>query len=649
MSGNHSAHSAHSSQRTSSGSTGKVALLIVLLVVVVLALGILLAQLLGFDIFGGLGGGNATANVAPGIFTQVEAEYSSGKNVAGNLTITQGTQRPEEIPETADVVLLDISWTGKKEMSEPLYITVSDPSFTDGDGLAIYHFNHAGQWDKVGEYEISNNSVTFLATELSPFAFQVLSSEPEPLATEEPTVTAEPTATPEPTPEPTPATIPVADYGTYTGVRTGAYTLASEMEDDQVYVVALVKDLPADAIAAPSDTADGEQTEGSTDGSSEETSDGGLTISYVDAPEATTAAETAPDPAAAATPVPNTASATVLLNLDGQNLSLVDMPLIQDDAGTWFLGGPVTEGMLWTSNRDAYKDEHRFSLKNNDRYLNLDDNDQNVVLDDNGTRTRWLVEPATLGNGTTASILNYRNDSRYYVNQMSMVSETLAGAAPVATPTQAPDGTTPAAEVTGPVYVGMAAPADTSVILQKLGFTVTTEQSQTMQLVLFKLNEGMTAPEGTVNVLQHNIIIPEITEGTNLSTLAIRDGDIFLQLGVDYILNARVVDDHVVVVIQFMGSYSGQIVRTYSGTTIVTNDMPAPSATPESSPSATPTATPGGGGEGSNVSPPAPVNPSGTTTTPKPSGPTNTDIVVEENPGGGSSSGGSGASPTNAG
>ncbi len=118
--------------------------------------------------------GSAVVDVAPGIFTEVTAETADGTNVTGSLTITQGTQRPEEIPETSEVVLLDISWTDEEGMSEPLYITVSDPRFPDDSGVAVYHYGDAGRWDGLGAFKIVSNSVTFLATDLSPFAFQVL-------------------------------------------------------------------------------------------------------------------------------------------------------------------------------------------------------------------------------------------------------------------------------------------------------------------------------------------------------------------------------------------------------------------------------------------------------------------------------------------
>ena len=133
MSGTHAAHSAPPTKK-SSGSGWKIGILVAVLVLVLAALGFLLWQMFGAS------GGSGTADIAPGIFTQVSAGYSdNGKNVSGNIAVTEGTQRPEDVPAEEDMVLLDISWTGKKALDEPLLITVSDPSFTNGDGLAVHH------------------------------------------------------------------------------------------------------------------------------------------------------------------------------------------------------------------------------------------------------------------------------------------------------------------------------------------------------------------------------------------------------------------------------------------------------------------------------------------------------------------------------
>ena len=228
-----------------------------------------------------------------------------------------------------------------------------------------------------------------------------------------------------------------------------------------------------------------------------------------------------------------------------------------------------------------------------------------MILNDNRVRTRWLIQTAKLLDGSEIATLNYRNDSRYYVDQLAMMAETLPGGTPAVAATQSPDGATPGTAGTGPMYIGTTAPADTSAVRQYLRFTVTTEESQSLQLVLFKLDEELQAPDGVVTSLEHSIAVPEINKDTNLSALAIRDGDKVLQLGVDYAVNARIYNGSVVVVIQFMGDYTGQIVRTFPGTTfvvdgtVVTTPTPAPSASPVPSPSPTPYI----GGEGANAPP----------------------------------------------
>ncbi len=589
MAGSHMAPRAQSTKsRSKSNSSWKVWVLVLVLLIAVAALCFLLWQMFGSTLMSSLGigdGGNAQADIAPGIFTQVGAEYSNGKNAAGNLSVTEGTQRPDTIPPEEDVILLDIAWTGKNEQSEPVYVTVSDPSFTDGDGLAVHHYN-AGTavWDLIGTYTIQNNSVTFLADSFSPFAFQVISSEPEPTATPEPT--PEPTATPEPTPEPTPTPIMAVDYGTYPTVQTQAFTLASELEDDQVYALALVSGLPADATAAEG----GGEADAEAQDDAEEEDD--VSFSYVEAQDGTDAAQAPADGTDAAAPAP---VASVLVNLDGTNMRTVDMPLIQAEDGTWCLGGPVTQGMLWTSNRDAYKDERRFSFGNNDAYLNLDDEDVNMLLNDNRTRTRFLLETAELADGSTLSTLTYRNGSRYYVNAMQMAAEVITDDAfPAGTVTTDENGqTTP--QISDPVYLGGAAPAaDQSLTREVLQFTFTDDQGQAKQLMAFKLNEEMAAPAGLITTLPSQITVPAISEETNLETLVIMDGDRPLMLGTDYTISARVYNNSTVVVcINFIGSYTGQIVRTYAGTLIRTN------ATPETTPTPSPSPTPYVSGEGS--------------------------------------------------
>ena len=601
-------YSAYPPPSSSSSSAWKVWVLVIVLIIAIAALGFLLWQLFGGTVMdslglGGGGGSNATADIAPGIFTQIGAESSSGKNVAGNLAVTQGTQRPESIPpEDENVVLLDIAWTGKNAPAEPVYVTVSDPSFTDGDGLAVHHFNGTtNAWDLIGTYTIQNNSVTFLADSFSPFAFQVISANPEPTPEPTPEVTPEPTATPEPTPEPTPAPIAAVDYGSYPTAQNGVYTMVNELEDDAVYVLAVVKDLPNDALTSDADAAEVEDADSADEQTDEDLpedeTDGELSFSYVDAEDPSQVAVAPVDGTVdtAAAPVGSAPVATVLINLDGTNMSSIDMPLIQAEDGSWCLGGPITEGMLWTANRDAYKDEHRFSFANHDRYLNLDDSNANMILDDNRTRTRFLYETAKMANGSEISTLTYRNDSRYYVTDMGLAAEVVTDAA---FPAGTVDENT---QVSQPTYLGGAVPAaDQSLYRDVMRFTLSDDQSMSKQLVAFKLNEGLTVPAGVVTTLTNQVTVPAINQDTNLETMVIMDGSYPLVLGVDYTISARVYNNSTVVVsIDFIGNYTGRIVRTYPGTLIRTN------ATPETTPTPEPSPTPATTGEGAGYYPPS--------------------------------------------
>lgn len=594
---------------SSSGSGWKVAVLVIVLLIAIAALAFLLYQLFGGDIAGLLGGSGSSANIAPGIFTQVNAEYGSGKNVAGNLTITEGTQRPESIPpEAEDVVLLDIEWTGKKEQTEPVYLTVSDPSFTDGDGLSVHEYNDTtGQWDLLGSYRIQNNSVTFPAATVSSFAFQVVSAtpvatvSPEPVASTEPTTpTAEPTASPEPSPEPTPAPVAVVDYGPYATVQTGVFTMADQLEDGQTYAFALVRDLPEEDMApAETDESADEANGGGNDASSD---DGGVNFTYVDAPageETTGEAGEAGGEAggeAAAQPETKTPMATVIMNMGGGTLGAVEMPLVQAADGTWCLAGPVTDGMIWSAKRDFYvTNDYRFSLANNGSYLNTDANLANIILTDNSVRTRWLVETATLADGSQISTLNYRDNDRFYVTDLSVAVEAVTDA-------MFPAGETPAepnplaSQVT---YVGTAAPADQTMLRQTLRFAVSKDQTLAQKVMVFKMDTERAVPDGVQTSIANRVTVPILDENSDLSNLDIRDGDLLLQLGVDYTVAAKVYNNStVVVVISFMGKYTGQVVRTYEGTFFRTDPN---QATP--SPEPTPTAAPaynGGGGGGGN-------------------------------------------------
>lgn len=620
MSGSHVAPPSHhhTNNNKNSGSGWKVAILVIVLLIAIAALCFLLWQLFGETIMGMIGGGsNKTANVAPGIFTQVGAEYSSGKNVAGNLTVDQGTQRPAEIPpEAENVVLLDISWTGTKEQTEPVYLTVSDPSFTDGDGLSVYEFDKTqAAWEQVGTYRIQNSSVTFQAEDMTSFAFQVISSTPVvPTASPIPEPTAEPAPTPEPTPEPTPAPVAVVDYGAYPTVQTGAYTIATEMEDDGVYVFALVNDLPADAAGSAGEEEGGEDS-ASSDGSTADSgsAEGGVDFTYVDAPADASTAAAGGDAAAPAAPAPK---ATVLMNLGNDTLGAVEMDLVQAENGAWCLSGPITEGMLWTAQRDAYKDERRFSLGNHDRYLNTDEGLANIILTDNHIRTRWLIQTATLADGSEISTLNYRDEDRYYVSAFGNVVETLS------------DGLFPAGEVPAEpnplaaqvTYLGTAAPADQTMLRETLRFSVTTDETLAQQIVLFKLDPDVTLPASAQAVTTSSITVPVIDENSDLSMLDIRDGGSLLQLGVDYTVAAKVYNNStVVVVISFMGKYTGQVVRTYPGTffrTDASQTPPTPSPEPSPTPAPVTNNTGGGGGITSWVPPTTPTqNPASSTDT----------------------------------
>lgn len=547
MSGSHVARSA---PKQKSNSAWKVWVLVGVLIIVLAALAFLLWQMFGAEITGslGLGSGGGTADIAPGIFTQVGAADQNSRNVAGNIAVTQGSQRPDDVDPEEELLLLDIAWTGKKELNEPLYLTVSDPSFTDGDGLAVHHYNStAGAWELIGTYVIAEQSVTFKVDSLSPFAFQVLSAEPEPVITPVPEITPEPTATPEPTPTPTPAPLAAVDYGMYSEVQAGAYALAEKMEDHTPYVVALIPALPGVEAEQPEETAEPE-------------SSGGVDFTYVEANEA------APAPVEEAAPAVETYIATVLFNVDGEQLSAVNMPLVQTDNGVWCLAGPVTAGMLWESYSENFQGEIRYSLKNNDRYLNLDDSSANVILNDNKGPTRWLLETAEQENGTTINTITYRNPDRYYVSALGMVGQTLV-----------PAGGSQA------TYLGGELAGDGSVVSSVLQFTVTSEEKSAMQVVLFKQDGSIQLP--ATNAVSSRISVSEIDETVNLSALTVKDGDQVLQMGTDYIVSAQVYNETVVVVIHFIGNYTGQIVRTYAGTSFRTSEndpipTPEPTATP---------------------------------------------------------------------
>ena len=573
------------------GGKWKVAVLVVILLVVVAALGYLVWQLFGGDIMDRINGttADATADIAPGITTQIGASDQTGKNLSGQIAVTEGTQRPDAVSPEEDLVLLDINWTGKKDPEGPMYVTVSDPSWPDGNGLAVHHYNHSNQWEMVGTYTIRDHAVTFLVNDLSPFAFQLISPEPSP--TPEPT--AEPTATPEPTPEPTPSPTQALDYGMYADVQEGVYSLLDDnkMEDDAVYVIALVQDLPEDV----QDDGDAD-----TDASpSASPADGDVDFSYVEtAGDSEQPADGDPEAPGEPTPVPEPTAgptARVLLNLGGMSLRTVDMPLVQTEDGKWCLGGAVTAGMLWTTNGEYYASNTRYSMENNGSFLNLDDNNENVILTDSGVRTRWLIQTAELSDGSKLDTLDYYIDGeRHYINAMEMLTDEVDDSDfPSATPPA--DGTVPQ-----PVFLGGEAADGEAIVREVLHFSVTGEDNadDALRVLLFKLDEDIeTAPEGAGAAPASRIVVPVINAETNLSTMVIRDGANVLTLGQDYTVSAQVCNNSTVVVtIRFMGKYAGQIVRTYPGTTFLTNETTEPSPSPSTSPSPSPspTATPGG-------------------------------------------------------
>ena len=608
---------AHTAPKSKSSSSWKIWVLIAVLMVVIIALAVVFALTLfrgGQDAQTADDGSGAS--VAPGIFTKVDAKYGDGRNAAGSISVTEGTKLPDSIPaQTEDVVLLDIAWTGESELTEPVFLTVSDPSFTDGDGLTVHEYNEqTDQWDTLGPYRIQDNSVTFQVADLSSFAFQVVSANP--VATEAPQVVATPEPTAEPTPVPTPEPIAVVDYGNYGGAQSGVYTLADQFEDGDTYVVALVQNMTGDAAAAQSDA--GEQADDAGDSAGT-----GLSISYVEAPDANPDTEGE----VPAEPVSNQPKATVLMNMDGQTMHAVDMPLLQAEDGTWYLGGPITEGMLWKATRDIYTgNDYRYSLQNNGRYLNTDDDHTHIILTDNSVRTRWLVATAELSDGTELTTLNYRDPDRYYVSGFGMEYQALADSMFEA-------GTGEAAPA-GVAYLGTDAPADQTLVQEVLRFAVTTDQTQALQLAIFKLDADRSVPADVQTNVAHRITVPAIDANSDLSALDIRDGETPLQLGVDYTIAAKVYNNStVVVVVTFIGNYSGQVVRTYPGTSFRTDStQPTPSPEPTATPAPTAPAYTGGGGSSSN-------NNSSSNTPPTNDPATNTNTSTGGSSGGSSSGG----------
>ena len=152
------------------------------IVIIALALAIIVLGFLCIHFFLGDGGLlRSTPTAENNLSTQASAQDVKGKNVSDKIAVSAGTLRPDTVAADAELTLLDIDWTGKKGANYPLIITVSDESFPDNDGLSVYHCAD-GVWELLGTYLIENHSVSFQADSLSPFAFQVISSTPEPTA-----------------------------------------------------------------------------------------------------------------------------------------------------------------------------------------------------------------------------------------------------------------------------------------------------------------------------------------------------------------------------------------------------------------------------------------------------------------------------------
>lgn len=363
------------------GSNWKLWVLIIILVLAILVLGFLLVQyfmpgLLNLDL--DLGFGTRQTEQVPVLSTSVAAQDAAGKSVSDSVTLSEGTERPDIAAPDAELLLLNIDWTGKREASFPLILSVQNPNFTDGDGLAVYHKGASG-WELNGTYLIANNTVSFMTNSLSPFAFEIISSSaPAPTLTPEPS----PTPEPEPTPEPTPTPF-VIDYGSFGRVVTGTFVQADAFEEDGAYVIAIVDDPTAGTA--------------------------GEAVTFFDA-------------GAAQAPI----IGHVLLNYDGKTMRTFDVTLTKDAGGRYSIADPVVRGMLWNvADSDGFGGTTRFALANNDNYLNLDEKDENVILNDNASRTRWLYETITYKNKDNKEVsiqtLTYRETtaSEYYISAMS--------------------------------------------------------------------------------------------------------------------------------------------------------------------------------------------------------------------------------------
>lgn len=367
-----------SGHHTSGGSSNwKLWILVGVLVVVIIALAFLCIHFV-------LGGGAPAASApesAANISAQIAAQDANGKDVTKYLAITEGTMAPETDDPNARFLLVDIGWDGKKDPAFPMIVTISDQSFTNDDGLAVYHYA-GGQWNLLGTYLIKNNAVSFQADSFSPFAFQVISANPPAaIVTTTPEPTAEPTATPEPTAEPTPTPEPV-DYGKYDDEQEGIFLQMDEFKKGRDYVIALID----------------------TENEVEVPEEDGVTFFGAEEDE-------------------KVYNAQILTHYDEDELRLVEAQVAETKDGQYYILTPVVEGMLWnTEKRESAYGAYRFSLKNNGKYLNLDNPNEFVVLDEDSGRTRWLYEEIER-DGEDVYTLTYRaNLDRFFVKTMEMAA-----------------------------------------------------------------------------------------------------------------------------------------------------------------------------------------------------------------------------------
>ena len=345
------------------GSNWKLVVLILVLVLVVAILGFLCVHFF-------LNNSTPTRTVTAGndLPTQVAVYDARGKDVTDDISVTAGTLRPDSVDGSAEMTLIDVTWAGKKDLNFPVILTVTDSSFPNNDGLAVYHFAD-GAWQQSGPYLIEDHTVAFQVDSLSPFAFQVISSKPEP------------TATPEPTPEP-------IDYGQYDRVQVGEFVQANAIAKDGVYVIAYVDDPDAEAAIA-----------------------GEGDVTFFDIGQ-----ESGPYPA------------DILINYNGTDLKIISGEVTKRADGRYVISTPVVEGMLWTAaDSDPYMGHDRYALANNMKYLNLDDAHENVVLNDNALLTRWLYGAVMPEEGDSFTTMSYQiSEDTYFIGEMAMV-DTVTG------------------------------------------------------------------------------------------------------------------------------------------------------------------------------------------------------------------------------